>query len=256
LTLLQTMVEVREAWQRWEREDVGTMKVTFQGHWITRAVGSFGVGKMLTVAARTNVGKTHFLLDLARTSTHPAVLVSCEDAAEEVGRRVPHWGPAELGKVFTAFPAYPKLDAVLDAIRAGHAAGARVALVDYAQAITVPGMSGMLAEATKHLCHELKGLTRELGMVLVLASQINRPQPGQALDAEPTIFNLRDGSSLENTSDVVVILHAVDDVTLKAKVGKSKWSKTGAEQLYLREAHGRLVETAAPVVGAAADEWT
>jgi replicative DNA helicase len=256
LTHLYTMADTREAWRAWDQGSQTAAKVSFRGHWTSRAVGSFRPGSMLLVGARTNVGKTQFLLELARHADAASVVVSCEDAREEVGRRVAHWSPNELSRVQAAFPTYSKLEAVTQAIRDAHGAhGCKVAFVDYAQAVVVPGMTGMVAEAIRHLCHELKGLARDLGMVLVLASQVKRPEQGKGADSEPSLFDLRDGSSLENMADVVVLLHRVDDLTLKAKVAKSKWSRTGQEQLYTREADGRLVECAAPAVEEE-DTWT
>lgn len=249
MTHLSTMADARERWRVWDSGDRSASKVTFSGHWVHRATGAFRAGSELLIGARTNVGKTQYLLELARCANAPSILVSCEDAAEEVGRRVSHWSPPELSKVWTAFPAYPKLEAVTQAIRDAHGAhGVKVALVDYAQAITVPGMTGMVAEGVRHLCGELKGVVRELGMVLVLASQLRRPDASKGADSEPSIFDLRDGSSLENMADVCVLLHKVDDVTLKAKVVKSKWNRTGAEQLYNRAEGGRLVEMSMPAV--------
>lgn len=235
MTELRTLDNAVDAYRTWRDSPSASRKVRFTGHWADRAYGPFRAGTMLVVGARTNVGKTQFLLSLATAYAGTSVLVACEDGVEELGRRVEGMPAEALSRVQVATPSYPKLESVLEAIRDAHGRyGAQVALVDYAQAVTVPGMTGQLAEGVKHLCHELKGLARELEMVLVLASQLRRPAAGEA-EGEPTLWQLRDGSSLENMADGVVLLSKVDDFTLKAKVGKNKWGPVGAEQLYARD---------------------
>lgn len=247
MTELRSLEGAVGAYRQWRDAPATNRKVEFGDHWVSRAFGSFRAGTMLVVGARTNVGKSQFLLGLATALEVPSVLVACEDGPEELGRRVEGLPSKALSRVQVATPAYPKLDTVVDAIRAAHGRyGARVALVDYAQAVTVPGMTGMLAEGVKHLCNELKGVARELEMVLVLASQLRRPAAGDS--EEPTLWQLRDGSSLENMADGVVLLSRVDDYTLRAKVAKNKWGAVGAEQLYARDPRsGWLVEAGAAV---------
>ena len=221
-------------WRAWRDSPTAARKVSFGNHWVGRTLGAFRAGTMLVVGAQTNVGKTQFLLSLALAAKDAGILVSCEDGPEEVGRRAEGCPPAALERVSAAFPAYPRLETVVASIRDAHAAhGARIALVDYAQAVSVPGLSGNVSETMKVVCGELKGLARELEMVLVLASQLRRPAAGES--EEPTLWRLRDGSSLENLADAVVLLSKVDADTLKAKVAKSKWTKVDGEQLYTRD---------------------
>lgn len=59
-----------------------------------------------------------------------------------------------------------------------------------------------VAEITK----ELKKLTIELNIPIVLLSQLNRNVTGQ-LDKRPTMSDLRDSGSIEQDADIVILLH-------------------------------------------------
>lgn len=231
-------------------------------------------GQMLVVGAQTNVGKssliTTWLFSIADRSI-PTGLVSVEDPAEDFGAKVlgqitgintsrmwsgslsaDEWrrlqdkgmGRADMPFHFAAVPSR-KLDDVLARIEfMARVRGVRVVAVDYLQAIACrPGKD--LRERIDVALEEIISLCGRLGVALILASQLSRPEKGSPFK-EPNMIDLKESGSIENRSQCVVMLWRENDTPgapVKAKIAKAKRQPAGSRFTLARDPDtGMLVD--------------
>jgi replicative DNA helicase len=223
-------------------------------------------GALLTLGAQTNVGKSTlimtWLFDMASRGI-PVGLVSVEDPAEDWGVKAigalaginpsSIWGNkldghtvARIGDAMSSAADYPlafsyvadrSLDGVLG--RMEHLAthlGARVIAVDYLQAISHrPGKD--IRQRIDATLEELIAQAGRLGVSLILASQLARPDKGNAF-REPNMIDLKESGSIENRSQCVVLLWREKDEpgqpTL-GKIAKAKRQPAGARFTLVRQ---------------------
>lgn len=224
--------------------------LSFGVPWLDGAVGGVAPGSLVVVGGRTGVGKSYFSLLLLGCSREPALYVSLEDGVPEVGRRCAGMNPKRREQVLLFHPHNPRLSAVLTAIRtAVEESDARVVVVDYLQLLRYDGVVNAWSQTDQihNTLIELKSAARELGFALILNVQIRRPmQFGGELQA-PTLHELKDSASIENSAELVVLLHEDEHGLVSARVAKSKSSKRQGRALYARdESTGWLVETDEP----------
>ena len=79
-------------------------------------------------------------------------------------------------------------------------------IVDYLQLVPTANPRANRQEQVSELSRGLKLLAKELGVALIAACQLNRG-PEQRSDKKPQLGDLRESGSLEQDSDVVVLLH-------------------------------------------------
>lgn len=226
--------------------------------WLDACVGGTPPGSLVVVAGRTGTGKSFFSLLMLASARVPALYVSLEDSVPEVGRRVAGLRGERLGEVALFHPHNPRLSAVITAIRtAVDERGAKLVVIDYLQLLRYDGEVAAWSQPDQihNTLLELKALSRELGFVLVLNVQIRRPQPGYEMQP-PTLFELKDSSSIENSAEVVVLLFEDEHGLVEARVAKSKFSSRRAgRQLYARDPNsGWLVESDEPPLYAGEEE--
>lgn len=91
--------------------------------------------------------------------------------------------------------------------------GCDVIVVDYAQIVT-PNIH--VADMRMGLCEitgKLKALAKELGICVILLSQLNRtpaktdPNTGKPLYGRPSLSGLKESASIESDADVVILIH-------------------------------------------------
>lgn len=248
---LAGILSFREAAASFKAEAKGLLPtppaVTFPGlKWLHAAVGAVGVGSMVTVAGRTGTGKSFFGVQMLASTDERGLYVSLEDPIREVGRRVSVLPKDVQDRLFVAAPFTPKLSEVMRLVRdAVEQHGVRVVVIDYLQLLKYDGGVGAwsLADQIHHLIIELKGLARELEFVLVLCAQVRRPSFNYE-DAAPTLAELKDSSSIENSSELVILLHEDDHGLVVARIGKSKTSARAGRQVYTRNTKTGWLEEA------------
>ena len=142
------------------------------------------------------------------------------------------------GKLWANSQSYNTLADLLTGIRQTHQnSGCRVHVIDYMQLAWVKQASSILEQITE-TSHAVRALTKELGIVTVGISQLNRATGSSA--EQPIVQGLMGGSPLENDSDQVLLLdhsrHAktVDDTG--KNIGWKSWL------LLAKNRHGPGVE--------------
>lgn len=80
--------------------------------------------------------------------------------------------------------------------------GVEMFVVDYLQLVEAPDTNS-IASRIRTISHRLRDLMSEVGSVSVALSQFSREQSS---NEPPSIFNLKGGSSLEQDSDVIVLI--------------------------------------------------
>jgi len=223
-------------------------------------------GSLLTIGAQTNVGKSTlimtWLFDMASRGI-PVGLVSVEDPPEDWGvkaigavsginpskiwaNRIDPDTAARIGNAMHTASDYPlsfsyvadrSIDGVLG--RMEHLSrhhGAQVIAVDYLQAISHrPGKD--IRQRIDATLEELISQAGRLGVSLILASQLSRPDKGNPF-REPHMIDLKESGSIENRSQCVVLLWRESDAIgapLKGKIAKAKRQPAGRHFTLVRQ---------------------
>lgn len=196
-------------------------------------------GQLILVAARPSTGKSVALLDVARHAAfecgRPTLLFSLEMASWEIGLRLisaqtgiqmnaikegriteSQWGAIAkaLDKIRSAplrietNPHLTVADIRARAVRHKRKEGLDLILIDYLGLIT-PGVTRRdhYVEVGE-IARGLKILAKDIAPV-VAAAQLNRNSEHRP-DKRPALADLRDSGSLEQDSDVVLLLHRED----------------------------------------------
>jgi replicative DNA helicase len=85
----------------------------------------------------------------------------------------------------------------------------RLVIIDYLQLMSSPKRVENRQQEVSELSRSLKLLAKELGVPVVALSQLNRG-PEQRTDKRPMLSDLRESGSIEQDSDVVILLHRED----------------------------------------------
>jgi replicative DNA helicase len=197
-------------------------------------------GQLVTIAARPSLGKSLVAQDLARYTglrrQIPCALFTLEQLRDEVMDRLIS---AEAGVLHERITEKTLSDGDWDLIAAAkerfesskliiddapkitpaHIRArlrgmarhdpAQLAIVDYVQLMDgAPGAENRQREVTK-LVDDLKGIAREFRIPLVMCCQLNRG-PEQRHDKRPHLSDARESGSIENDSDVAILIHRED----------------------------------------------
>lgn len=92
--------------------------------------------------------------------------------------------------------------------------GCKLVVIDYIQLIRAPkGISDRRLQVT-HVSNEIQRISKGLNIPIVVLAQVGRDAEGQ----EPTLANLKESGSIEDDSDVVMLLHREDRLSEKMDV--------------------------------------
>lgn len=198
--------------------------------------GGAKAGEITTWAAAPNVGKSAMLLNLQHhvaTEKTPCLYVGTEmDAQETVERHLSIVSGVEAWKIRKRFIRGNDLARVhnafadvmytmpvsilddpeptlLDIESAAIASKARVLLLDYLERFNLPREESLRLRV-KEFMRRLKTLARRRGLVVHLASQLNRDTYGKNF-RRPTLADLSESSAIEKESDRVMLMWAPED---------------------------------------------
>jgi replicative DNA helicase len=85
----------------------------------------------------------------------------------------------------------------------------RLVIIDYLQLMTSPKRVENRQQEVSEMSRSLKLLAKELDVPVVAVAQLNRG-PEQRSDKRPLLADLRESGSIEQDSDVVILLHRED----------------------------------------------
>ena len=209
---------------------------------LDRLVPGLQPGEMITVGARPGVGKSAVMLNMA---THaalglgvPVLMCSLEMSRAEcmerllasVGRvdlrhiranqfddqdwdraQKAHQRIAEATGLIIEDSPYTGIQGIRTALRGMRRAGtpAQLVVVDYLQLMTEPGRTESRQAEVSALSRSLKLLAKEFEVPVVVGSQLNRG-PEQRSDKRPQPSDLRESGSVEQDSDIVILLYRED----------------------------------------------
>jgi replicative DNA helicase len=204
----------------------------FDKHYI-----GFSPGDMVLIAARPSVGKTAYMLQLAlnMAAETPVGICSLEMTHESLCRRqlaslsafdlrqIAHAKPDEQRRIAIAASKVAKLPIVVcdrAAMTIGQIAakarswvskhGIKVLFVDYLQ--LARGSSKRAREDRRlevaEVAEGLKAIAKELGLIVIALSQLNRKLEERGKDSKPRMSDLREAGELEQTADWILFLWA------------------------------------------------
>lgn len=206
-------------------------------------VGRAVPGSLIVIGGRPGAGKSFFGLLMQSSTQVPTLYFSLEDTSHEVARRGLPISDKRQSAIMLSTPVRPRLSIIERDIRAAFETGhnPQLVVIDYLQLVQYDGdvQAWNKSDQIGNILAEVKGLARELDFVPVVNCQLRRPDRGEEEKA-PTIFDLRDSSNIENSAEVIVLLHDKGD-RVAATVAKNKSGRRGAAATYARSDNGFLV---------------
>lgn len=204
------------------------------------AIGGLKPGQLVVIAGRPGAGKSVLTVDLTRAAAIrrglPALLFSLEMGRDEIRKRIlaaecdinltriMHGGlrPYEVDKLRARWielrdaPLHiddsPQTD--LSAIRGAarrlqQRHGLSLVAVDYLQLMTSSRREESRVQEVGAISRGLKLLAKELHVPVVAAAQLNRLSEMRS-DKRPQLADIRESGSVEQDSDIVILLHRPD----------------------------------------------
>jgi replicative DNA helicase len=197
-------------------------------------------GQMIVIAARPALGKSCLALDLARAASIKhgltSVLFSLEMSRNEITMRLlsaearvalhsmrtgqmtdDDWTrlARRMSEVASAplfiddSPNMSMMEIRAKCRRLKQQHDLRLVIVDYLQLMTSPKRIENRQQEVSELSRSLKLLAKELNVPVIAVAQLNRG-PEQRTDKRPMLSDLRESGSIEQDSDVVILLHRED----------------------------------------------
>ncbi len=236
-------------------------------------LGGFQASDLITVAARTGIGKTSFMLNLAwrAAGVHqvPVAIFTLEVSPKQLTQRLlsmqtridssklrdAKLTDAEFGQIgeeagnLSEFPIYLddtpaltelQLRSKARRLKLDHHIG--LVIVDYLQLMRPHRDHENRVQQISQITRSLKQLARELEIPVIAGAQLSRAIEMRNLQ-RPRLSDLRESGSIEQDSDVVIFLYPEEGdlphrgpVNLTIEVAKHRHGRTGTvEALFVRE---------------------
>jgi len=194
---------------------------------------------LVIIAARPSMGKTAFVLNLARNAAvdfnMPVAIFSLEMGAVQLAKRLISL-ECEIdaqkvanGKMtdneysilrdkvekLSSSPIYINDQPAINVYelraqcrRLQNAHGIKMIIIDYLQLMSGGGDKGMNREQEiSNISRSLKGLAKELNIPVIALSQLNRSVETRGGDKKPQLSDLRESGSIEQDADMVMFLY-------------------------------------------------
>ena len=217
---------------------------------IDHLTGGLHAGSVITIGARSGMGKTSFALSLATNlaikGNVPCLYLSAAHSSTMLVSRIKTMLCNEVGESQLYFDDTIDMDfAVVEQsiLEAKEKYEAKVVIINTLQCLRVPFIDGISRQdQMTDMMLSLKSMARRLNICIVVMSELNRNiDKRDGLDGKiPQLPDLRDSGSIEIVSDVVVFIHRYDyynvlvdalgnDLRGKAEiiVAKNNFGKTG-----------------------------
>lgn len=264
----------------WERlaEGKSTPGISTGFSTMDRALsGGLKPGTLIPLAARTSVGKTSLAaqigINVARQG-HTVLLLSQEMAVGElVDRLVANLGRVNLGHLASGELEDGAWSGITDAVEAGkdlpfflddtpaltlaairtkarqvqRKRGLALLVVDYLQLCAATGAHDKRHHQIEQISRGLKALSKELGITILLLSQLNRASTQKE---EPQLTDLKESGAIEEDADVVILLQPKalqpdGSLLVAANLAKNRQGKRVKVALAFRGEYQRWSESTA-----------
>lgn len=213
--------------------------------------GGFQNSDMIIVAARPSMGKTAFVLSVARNAAvdhgKPVGFFSLEMSAQQLVMRLicaearvdaqsvrtgrlpdEQWRnlSTRIGKLYNAkifiddTPALSILELRAKARRLKAEHDISMVIVDYLQLMAGPKNAQSREQEISQISRSLKALAKELNIPVIALSQLNRAVETSS-DKRPMLANLRESGAIEQDADVVIFIHRPEKYGLARDDGSS-----------------------------------
>ncbi|MDP3822886.1 MAG: replicative DNA helicase [Burkholderiales bacterium] len=197
--------------------------------------GGVRPGSLIILAARPGMGKTSLAWSISKAFASdglPVLFCSMEMTTEDIGDRAvsnagrvsygailggkmtdSDWGGASEGvELLARLPLFVDDQGALTLqqirLKAKSIKGLRILVVDYLQLMATTRRDRNRNAEIEEISRGLKALAKELGIVVLALSQLNRNVEARA-DKRPGLADLRDSGALEADADVVAFMWAV-----------------------------------------------
>lgn len=236
----------------------------------------FQKGDMIIIAGRPSMGKSAIVLNIAERlgvlDKKPVAIFSLEMGRQQLAERFMcsyaqidsqlvrkgMLGQDAYEKLVEAANALGQAPIIIDdtssltpmelrakARRLASKENIQCIIVDYLQLMTQGGKVENRQQEITTISRHIKGLARELNIPVIVLSQLNR-SPENREDHRPRMSDLRESGSIEQDSDVVMLLHREDyyhrgdaeyviDNVAEVIVAKQRNGPTGVVRLTFRE---------------------
>ena len=234
----------------WESKEVRRFLTNYKD--IDEITWGFYPNQLITVAARPWIWKTMIALNFIANQLqvwHKVAFFSLEMSTKEIYQRLyARFGELEVNKIKWSSKMYPWDDVklgkalerveefennlvlfddkhwlgeIVNQIRLLHSKGMLdIVYIDYVGLIEVKAENRNL-EISK-ITRVLKMLAMQLKIPIVILAQLSRAVEKRFWGDEPILSDLRDSGSIEQDSDVVLMLHREDEKCLKVLVRKNR----------------------------------
>ncbi|MEO5742763.1 MAG: replicative DNA helicase [Vicinamibacterales bacterium] len=235
----------------------------------------FRPGQLIVLGARPGTGKTSLALNIAQNAAsagHPVGFFSLEMGKEELflrqlsstaridSHRIQGGWLADRDWVVVSrtlqelsdlpmhldeTPAISMLTVGSRSRRLKADDGLELLVIDYLQLMGTPGREDNRVQAISKLTSELKNLSKELKVPILLLSQLNRDSAKGEHPRRPQLHDLRESGSIEQDADLVLFLHrdltaATSDTPTDLIIAKHRSGPVGTIKLAWHEQYTRF----------------
>lgn len=264
-----TLSDAFDSWREWRASEQAKPIPTPWPQLNSSLAGGLHPGRLYVVAARTGQGKSvvgQNIITHAVSLKHPSLVVSVEMPVVEVVSRIlaaetrvdySQITKREFGEHLVAIDSYIQkarslpmflcdnptvtVEEIAERCRVlKETAGLQSAFVDYAQLIVASDKRVSREQQVAHIVRSMKLIAMELNIAVVLAAQLNRA--GEQADRQPRISDLRESGELEQSADVILLLHqnAEDQSRTVVNVAKNRTGPPKSISLMRRFDQARL----------------
>lgn len=205
---------------------------------LDKITGGWQKSDLIIIAARPAMGKTAFILSMAKTMTQvlqfPVLIFSLEMSKVQLGNRIISMQTQISGKRLRSklsdiewsqydsqIPYIQNLPLFIDdtpgislfelrtkAIKAKQQYGIRCLMIDYLQLMTTGNKDfrGNREQEISTISRALKQLAKELDVPVIVLSQLSRATV-QSGDPTPKLHHLRESGAIEQDADIVCFIH-------------------------------------------------
>lgn len=237
---------------------------------IDAKTGGWQKSDLIILAARPGMGKTSFVLSIARNAAidnnRPVAFFSLEMSASQLVHRLfaiesgidaEHIAKGNLNDeqweklvgsinrlessnlIIDDTPALSIFDLRAKCRRLKHQHDIQMIIIDYLQLMSgnTDGKSGNREQEISHISRSLKALAKDLNVPVIALSQLSRAVENRANSKRPQLSDLRESGSIEQDADMVLFIYRPEYYKLDTFEDDTP-SKGMAEIIFEKNRHG------------------